>query len=250
LFDISQIKGRLQLGMNLLNSGKTTFKMEVPYRLYENGEPGPKPLIVYLHGFGQDINRFEKQTQELHSFKAYHLYIQGPYPDNRTLEREDKRGYAWYLYGGKKGSLEKSLEYSSEFIQGVIDSLIPFLKITRCAVIGYSMGGYQAGFFGFTRWKHTNELVMVGARFMDDMFKDRNWQKRKHLNILAVHGTQDEIVSCESQKKSILAAQQKGLNASITTLKKDHKLSKSYLDVVRVWLTEHGYQQIDSKLGK
>jgi predicted esterase len=148
------------------------------------------------------------------------------------------------LYGGKKGSLEKSLEYSSEFIQGVIDSLIPLLKITRCAVVGYSMGAYQAGFFGFTRWKHTNELVMIGGRFMDDLFKDRNWDKRKHLNILAVHGSNDEIVSCESQQKSIATAKQKGLNTTMITLKKDHKLNKGYLEAVRSWLIQKEYQLV------
>jgi len=230
--------------MNLLNSGKTTFKMEVPYRLYEHGEAGPKPLIVYLHGFGQDINRFEKQTKDVHVLKAYHLYIQGPYPDNRTLDREDKRGYAWYLYGGKKGSFEKSLEYSSEFIQGVIDSLIPFLKITRCAVVGYSMGAYQAGFFGFTRWKHTNELIMIGGRFTEDLFEDRNWDKRKHLNIMAVHGRNDDIVRYEAQEQSILKAQKKGLNAHIIGLAKDHKLSKPYLNEIVTWLISLGYEKV------
>lgn len=218
--------------------------MEVPYRLYEHGEAGPKPLIVYLHGFGQDINRFEKQTKDLHVLKAYHLYIQGPYPDNRTLDREDKRGYAWYLYGGKQGSFEKSLEYSSEFIQGVIDSLIPFLKITRCAVVGYSMGAYQAGFFGFTRWKHTNELIMIGGRFMENLFEDRNWDKRKHLNILAVHGRNDDIVRYEAQEQSILKAQEKGLNAQIVGLAKDHKLSKPYLNEIVTWLISQGYEKV------
>jgi predicted esterase len=229
--------------MNLLNSGKTTFKIEVPYRLYEQGEEGPKPLIVYLHGFGQDINQFEKQTQELHSLKGYHLYIQGPYPDNRTLDRDDKRGYAWYLYGGKKGSLEKSLEYSAEFIQGVIDSLIPFLKITRCAVIGYSMGAYLAGYFGFTRWKHTNELVMIGGRFMEDLFQERNWDKRKHLQILAIHGRNDDIVRFEAQEQSIHTAQKKGLNAQLIGLAKDHKLGKPFLKEAATWLVAHGYEK-------
>lgn len=232
--------------MIVLNSGKTTFKMEVPFRLYEHGEPGPKPLIVYLHGFGQDIKIFEQQTEALHNIKAYHLYIQGPYADNRGINRDDKRGFGWYLYSGKQGSFEKSLEYTSEFIQGVIDSIIPFIKVTRCTVIGYSMGAYQAGYFGFTRWKHTNELIMIGGRLKVEFFNDRNWEKRKHLNILALHGSSDEIVNGKKQKDSIDLAKAKGLNASYVEVKSGHKLTSSYFTKISKWLLEHEYETVNS----
>lgn len=232
--------------MILLNSGKTTFKMEVPFRLYEHGEPGPKPLIVYLHGFGQDIKIFEQQTEALHNIKAYHLYIQGPYADNRGLNRDDKKGFGWYLYSGKQGTFEKSLEYTSEFIQGVIDSIIPFIKVTRCTVIGYSMGAYQAGYFGFTRWKHTNELIMIGGRLKVEFFNDRNWEKRKHLNILALHGSSDEIVNGKKQKESIDFAKAKGLNASYVEVKSGHKLTSSYFTKISKWLLEHEYETVNS----
>jgi len=232
--------------MKVLNSGKTTFKVEVPYRLYEQGEAGPKPLIVYLHGFGQDIKIFEQQTEAMHNIKAYHLYIQGPYADYRGIDREDKRGFGWYLFGGKQGSFEKSLEYSSEFIQGVIDSLIPFIKVTRCTVIGYSMGAYQAGYFGFTRWKHANELIMIGGRFKVEFFKERNWEKRKHLNILALHGSKDEIVKSKEQKESIELAHKKGLNASFVEINSGHKLTKAYFSKIRKWLIDLGYETVDS----
>jgi len=232
--------------MDVILSGKTTFKIEVPYRLYEAGEPGPKPLIVYLHGFGQDIRVFEEQMKDMHSIKAYHLYIQGPYPDNRTIERSDKRGYGWYLYSGKKGSFEKSLEYSSEFLQGVIDGLIPMLQITRCTVIGYSMGAYLAGYFGFTRWKHTNELVMLGGRFKDDLFKERNWQKRSHLNILAVHGKKDAVVDPDAQRKSIDVAISNGLTAKYVEVNAGHKITRAYLSNVKKWLKQQGYESVKS----
>lgn len=220
--------------------------MEVPFRLYEHGEPGPKPLIVYLHGFGQDIKIFEQQTEALHNIKAYHLYIQGPYADNRGLNRDDKKGFGWYLYSGKQGTFEKSLEYTSEFIQGVIDSIIPFIKVTRCTVIGYSMGAYQAGYFGFTRWKHTNELIMIGGRLKVEFFNDRNWEKRKHLNILALHGSSDEIVNGKKQKESIDFAKAKGLNASYVEVKSGHKLTSSYFTKISKWLLEHEYETVNS----
>lgn len=64
----------------VLISGKASFKIEVPYKLYETGEKGKKPLIVYLHGFNQNIDRFEKIVNPLTELRAYHLFIQAPYP--------------------------------------------------------------------------------------------------------------------------------------------------------------------------
>lgn len=230
--------------MDVLISGKTTFKIEAPYRLYECGPKGPKPIIVYLHGFGQDIGMFEELTTALHDLNAYHLYIQGPYADNRVLKRDDKRGYAWYLYNGKQGAFEKSLEYTSEFIQGVIDGLIPHLKINRCAVVGYSMGAYLAGYFGFTRWKHTNELVMINGRLKTEFFAERKWEKRKHLNILALHGTDDQVVSYEAQEKCILEAQQKGLKAEMKGIPAGHEMAEAYTAALREWLLGQGYTAV------
>ena len=59
----------------VLISGKASFKIEVPYKLYETGEKRAKPLIVYLHGYRQNIVRFEKLVEEMLEVEAYHLFI-------------------------------------------------------------------------------------------------------------------------------------------------------------------------------
>lgn len=229
--------------MDVLLSGKTTYKVEVPYRLYETGPAGPKPLMVYLHGFGQDMTIFEEQMADLADIQAYHLFLQGPYADYRVLERDAHRGFGWYLYDGKQGSFEKSLEYTSEFIQGVIDGLIPHLKINRCVVIGYSMGAYVAGFFGFTRWKHTHDIVMIGGRLKTEFFAERNWEKRKHLNMLAVHGKDDAVVSASEQQRCIEEAANKGLKAEIRLLPGGHAITSHTTSTVKEWLLAQGYQK-------
>lgn len=79
-----------------------------------------------------------------------------------------------------------------------------------------------------------------------EFFKERNWDKRKHLHILAIHGANDQIVSGNDQKDSIEIARRKGLNATFVELKAGHKLTRAYLIKIRQWLIELGYETSDS----
>jgi len=226
--------------MNVLQSGKTTFKIEVPFRLYEQGEPGPKPLLIYLQDYDQDIQRLESQMIPLLDLKGYHLFIQAPYADHRVLPTDQSRGYGWYLDHGHRGSLEKSLEYASEFIQGVIDARLPYINVTRCVVIGVEMGATQAGYFGFTRWKHTNELILIGGRFYQEWFEQRDWTKRKSLQVLACIRTptsEDDFI----KEVAINKARERGLNINIEKFNTMAPSLESSLKSAHRWLISLGY---------
>ncbi len=229
--------------MDVLISGKSSFKLEVPYRLIEIGPEGEKPLIVYLHGYGQNMEQFIKLTSPMHRLSAYHLYIQGPYPVTARIERNQKWGYAWYLYSGKQGSFVKSLEYSSEFIQEILDSILPHISANRVCILGYSMGAYLAGYFGLSRWKHTNELIIIGGRIKTEVFKS-HWERRKHINILALHGKSDDKVLPTPQEEQIKFLKEKGLNAEFQMLDEAHGLSRRYLKKAKQWLIEKGYSEL------
>ena len=227
--------------MDVLVSGKTSFKIEVPYTLFETGLKGPKPLIVYLHGRGLYLDLFKKKTEALHELSAYHLYIQGPYPElTHTTDRE-KIGFSWYIYNGKQGSFVKSLEYTAEFIQEIIDGMLPFIKVTRLCIIGYSMGGYQGGYFALSRWKHTNELIVIGGRIKTEIVTENGWQNLKHLNVLALHGASDEQVKPEPQADSIRQLKEIGVNAEFELLEGGHALTPDALAASVRWLKKMGY---------
>lgn len=227
--------------MDVLVSGKTSFKIEVPYTLFETGEKGPKPLIVYLHGRGQYLDLFKKKTEALHEINAYHLYIQGPYPELTHTPDREKVGFAWYLYNGKQGSFVKSLEYTAEFIQEIIDGVVPFIKVTRLCMIGYSMGGYQAGYFALSRWKHTNELIVIGGRIKTETVPDGRWQHLSHLSVLGLHGDEDEQVLPEPQRQSIDTLRAHGVSAVFESYPGGHALTPECLASAVRWLKKMGY---------
>lgn len=228
---------------DVLISGKTSFKIEVPYKLIESGKKGKKPLIIYLHGYNQNIEKFKKLVEPMLNINAYHLLIQGPYPiyDNSREKDVSKWGRAWYLYDGKRGQFAKSLEVSSEFIQEIIDNLIDKIDIEKIALFGYSMGGYQAAHFALSRWKHISEAVVVGARIKTELFTDK-LDYAKHISFLAIHGKLDKDVLADPQANEIKILQNNGLDATFKLLDKGHLLDEEFVSTAIVWLKEKGYQ--------
>lgn len=230
----------------VLVSGKTSFKIEVPYKLFETGRgTKEKPLIIYLHGFGENIESFQKKCKDLLKFEAYHLFIQGPYPlyDRSGKKNVSQWGRAWYLYDGNRQQFIKSLELTSEFLQEVVDNLLKVIQVNRLCIMGYSMGGYVAGYFALTRWKHVNELIVAGARIKTEVLKD-DWGNIKHLNVLALHGRDDEAVKADPQIHEIEKLQKKGVKAELKLLNESHSFTGAYVNSISEWLNNEGYKEV------
>jgi predicted esterase len=230
--------------MDVLISGKTSFKVEVPYKLFQTGRSVPKPLIIYLHGYGQNIVQFEESTKAFQKIEAYHLFIQGPYADFANVKKRGKWGFAWYLYNGKQGSFVKSLEYTAEFIQGILDNIVNHINVTRVCVVGYSMGAYQSGYFAVSRWKHVNDLILFSGRLKSEIFSPKKLKKASHMNVLAVHGKKDDIVKPDSQKAEIESLTKLGFNAEFHLIDGGHKLTDKMCDYAVNFLTNAGYSKM------
>lgn len=228
----------------VLISGKASFKVEVPYKLIETGKPkgDKKPLIVYLHGFNQNIEQFQELVDEMLSLEAYHLFIQGPYPlyDRKRRKKVEDWGRAWYLYDGEQDQFVRSLELASEFIQEVIDNILNHISVSRVGMFGYSMGGYLAGYFALSRWKHVNELIVIGSRIKTEVFENRE-RSYDHLNVLALHGAKDESVKSSPQKESCDRLAVWGANVTFEELEESHVLSSLFLNQAKKWLVSMGY---------
>ncbi|WP_138430025.1 alpha/beta hydrolase [Fodinibius saliphilus] len=226
----------------LLMSGETTFEIEVPFKLLETGKSDEKPLIVYLHGFKQNIKIFEGLVEELLDIDAYHLFIQAPYPIyDRNREKSVKEwGRAWYLYDGSQEQFTSSLEATSEFLEETINKIRKQVSPTHVTVLGYSMGGYLAGYFGLSRWKYVKNLIIVGARIKTEIFEGQQ-HPFDHMNVLALHGANDRSVKSTPQRKCCNQLSKWGANVTFKELEDSHALSSLFLKEIKQWLFDIGY---------
>jgi predicted esterase len=114
-----------------------------------------------------------------------------------------------------------------------MDDLSRVRAVTRRIILGYSMGGYLAGYFALSRPKLIDELVTVGARIKAEYFKKNRYP---NLNVLALHGKNDESVAADRQKQSCGQLQEMGANVSYRTIEAGHRLSDAYVIEVKKWV--------------
>ena len=229
---------------NILQTGHTTFNIEVPYKLIETGEPSQeKPLGVYLHGFNQNMEQFEKLVTRMLDLKAYHLFVQGPYPiyDRSRKKKVEDWGRSWYLYDGEQEQFVKSLESASDFLEQLIEDISQHVSASRKAVFGYSMGGYLAGYFALSRPKLVDELMVVGARIKTEVFKERE-SSYEGMHVLALHGLADQSVKSEPQQKSCKQLSEWGADVTFKEIDRSHKLDNIYLLETQKWLKSLDYK--------
>ena len=235
-----------KLRKDVLMSGKTSFKIEVPYQLIESGKKdSKKPLIIYLHGYGENLKKSRESFSECLEFSAFHLFIEGPYPimEKKSNIRVEDWGRSWYLFDGRQAQFIKSMEVSSEFIQEIIDKLKELISFNRTCMIGYSMGGYLAGYFALTRTSHVQDLIVIGCRIKTEIldFEQTDWDQYRHLRIHAIHGKNDSMVLPEPQQNEIEFLKSKNIDATIKITDSQHKIDNASISEINHWLSQSGY---------
>lgn len=227
----------------ILQSGKAEFKLQVPYKVLETGKSNKqKPLIVYLHGYGQTIKTFREDCTELLNVEAFHLFIQAPYPlyDRSRNKKVSEWGRAWYLYDGDQVQFRTSLDHASRFIREIITRVVKVVNADRICLFGFSMGGYLAGYHAIHCSEQLNEVIIYGARFKSELLIG-DYQKISHQNILALHGKDDKKVEPGPQQAEILALRRNGVKAAFMEINEAHAISESGIKKILDWLNNKGY---------
>lgn len=222
---------------NSSHSGTRTFGLEVPYELIDTGRAVQKPLVIYLHGYRQNITYFKKKLEKLQDLEAYHLFVQGPYPiyDEEHRRAVPEWGRAWYLYDGRQDQFRRSMERSSAFIEYLVRDLIPELEVSYRVMLGYSMGGYLAGYFALSRPGTIQKLIVLGGRIKSEWFEEDRYS---NFHVLALHGKNDKSVDAGHASKSCLDLEKRGADVTFRKINTGHKLNSLYVKEVWDWLAE------------
>jgi pimeloyl-ACP methyl ester carboxylesterase len=129
------------------------------YRSIGSGDP-----VMFVHGFGEDGNVWDKQVEHLKS--NYHLIV----PD---------------LPGSGKSEMIDDM--SMEGMEEVLHTIIHEENIDKCTVIGHSMGGYITLALVESYWNHVNAFGLFHSSAYADT-EEKKETRKKGIEFIKQHG--------------------------------------------------------------
>lgn len=175
----------------VLISGKASFSQQVPYRLYRSGQEKKGPLFVYLHQDGSNIEKLDLLTASIRKIEGYHLYIQAPFED--PSGQGAARSCHWIVSDTDQTAEDAQREYVSEFIQEVIDQLLPYISGSRLVLIGWSGSVHQVSHFCSTRPHYVNELILFDTSLDRSWWQESSGNRYAHMRVLTLTGKDAEV---------------------------------------------------------
>jgi len=159
--------------------GTAAFAAEVPYRLHVP-ERCDGSLVVALHGMGQSAASFEEEALACAPDGAAVLVPQGPYAyEMRRREGPPRQGNAWYVFTGDSAEFVASMARTEDWLRALVGTVLldaPDEALrperARVALLGFSQGGYLAGFVGVRNPERFRAVVVAAGRIKDEVLMD------------------------------------------------------------------------------
>lgn len=200
--------------------------------------PGrPAPLLVALHGMGMTAPEFAELLDPLvRALPARVLVPDGVLPYEIRSGERIRIGRAWYLYTGDEAAFLRSMESSGRHLDALIRDVVrEHPADPGVFLLGYSQGGYFAGYWGIRRAARFAGLVVMGARVKHESLAGRLRLARR-LPVLVVHGRRDRAVPFARAMESRDALAAAGVPVEFVAHEAGHALTPEALAPAAAWL--------------
>ncbi|MHC4471750.1 MAG: alpha/beta hydrolase [Planctomycetota bacterium] len=195
------------------------------------------PLVVALHGMGMNADEFAEFLEPLRSLPILLFVPEGVYPfEIHTGERIDI-GRAWYLYTGNDQEFVSSMVATGRHVLTLIDRVEKEHAVDpgRRVLLGFSQGGYFAGYLGVREAARFKGLVVMGARVKDEVLQ-KQLKRAKDLSVFLLHGRKDRSVPFQFAERSREALEGAGLDVRLKAYDSGHYVTNEEVRDVRTWL--------------
>ena len=219
------------------------FELAAPYEVllpatYEEGKR--YPLVVALHGMGQDESVIRRDLAPLFDRPWIWLFPRGPYPLEIRGRHVMRIGYAWYMFDGDQTRLRQSMDASCRHLLAIIDTLWNTCRIdlSKAAVLGFSQGGYLAGVLGATNPMRFKAACSIGGRIKHEFLTDAAAKAGPRVALAQIHGGRDESVKPQPARDSIEAASKLGFTRAeyFEDPEAGHEITPRMVDWLGTWL--------------
>ncbi len=218
------------------------FTHEVPVVLHRPDDADGS-LVVALHGQGMSSESFAEVALPCVPARASCLVPQAPLPYELRGKSGVRQGNGWYVYDSAESeNFVASMRRTEEWLVRQVDFAVRdgAFDGMRVSLLGFSQGGYLAGFIGVRHAARFARLVVASGRIKHEALEaDAHRAAGTPLRVLAVHGESDEGVSPAAARASCDALAAWGVPTEFRTYPCGHAVLKDARCVadVRAFLT-------------
>ncbi len=202
--------------MELINE-KIQISHTVYYSVQVPEQMGPHPLLIVLHGFGQVARQFIKVFEPLAQKGILVAAPQGAHQFYTHLKK-GQVGFSWLTRYERDQSVSDFVAYMEQFYKLLQETCE--VDSQRVFMLGFSQGVSMA----YRTWAHSSlpvrGVIACGGDLPPDIVE--KLQGLPPIQILLVHGRQDEDVSPEKAQEAIKHLRARGLKPKLFDFEGGH----------------------------
>lgn len=218
----------------------------LPYRLDGAAEPGAAPLptapataplLLCLHGQGQNEDFFATLLRGLHTLPWNILTVRAPV----ALGEGREAGYSWYDYDGNQERFRAELQRTDDLLRACLESVEAELGLqpSHRFLLGFSQGGYCGSYVALKNAGRFAGMVISGARVKVEILEDTiHAAAVRGFRALLCHGKRDASVTQEAAESSLAGLRSGGIDAVLQLFDSGHAIGRAQVAAIRDWLQE------------
>lgn len=185
----------------LTSHGKRALSFDVPYTLLMPTR-APDTLVVALHGMGQSPSTMQSMLTPLLDLPCAFLFPGAPWPFE--IRKPDRMliGHAWYMFDGDQAALRASMDVAAAHLLGLLDDIARAHTLGKTILLGFSQGGYLAGYVAPTNPGRFAAAACIGGRIKHEFLADSPTAARA-MPLLQLHGGRDPAVKAEAARVAV-----------------------------------------------
>ena len=202
----------------------------------------PAPLLTALHGQGMSAERFRRVLRHLPPTGHARLFPDGPYVFEMRDPPQIRAGHGWYIYLGDSDGFRRELEQTETHLLTTLDHIEAEQGTTdraRSVLLGFSQGGYLAGFVGLRHPERFGGVVISAARLKHEFLVDELARGGSALPaVLLLHSPDDPATAFARAEESRDLLAEAGADVELFSHEGGHRLPPAALARVHAWLDE------------